>query len=1087
MILTYHKIALEAPTMWWVTADTFWRQMEQLTRYQVVLLDEYNSEDPRQVVITFDGVYDGVYHYALPILRKFGYPFELFIVGNAVGLGNEFDQSVEPAARFADRAQLGALVQQGGRLQWHSRSHQDLMPLDQGQILHELEVPDQLQAIDPQGFKWFAYPHGKSSPEITHEVIQRFRGAVACDDGRSSDPYKWPRVTVTSETSFSKSTVSLIIANYNYGRFAAEAIESALAQTVVPKEILFIDDCSQDGSMEIADRYNGQITIVRNEQNFGITDNFNKAVSLTTGEYICFLGADNRFRSDYVEQCQRLLDQHPSAAVAYTDMMLFGPRAEVLAVNVKAGPMKYAPDQFIWRCQNYDEVSKRQLKTSNFIHGSSMYRRKAFQEVGGYRKSGKPEDHDLFLRMIEQGWEAIRCPMPLLEYRQHSNDQANTQLNNGLELAYLKQQLRSVVEANLGLKAELSGIHTSFSWEVLESVRRLKARMFPAGSRRRLVYLWMVHGIRIINYEGRRVFVRKAAAKLLKLIQGERAPTWKVRDGIVVDYGSGTGSELPTIDIIVVTYNSVSCVSRCLESIYAADYPKEHLKLFVVDNHSDDNTVELLERLKCQDLSMEIIRSESNVGFGSANNKGVQRGRAKCILLLNPDAELNKDTLRRLVGHAVLVERLGFGAWEPKQQPYEHPKVYDPVTLETEWVSGACCLILREAFERVGGFDENIFLYGEDVDLSWRLRAEGYKLQAVSEAEITHDSYAGPGEIKSAQFCNSVVSNGILRHKYGQWTDIVLWYLMFAKLIVGPPSFPGARTLLLRNASTAITKSFAALKARMYSKPTKGLVDTRFEGWNYEVRRDGAFYKSKPRQQSPLVSVIIRTMDRPFYLREALQAVRNQTYQNIEVIVVDDGNVKAKRILEDFRGMKICYIPGEGKLGRCKAGNVGLAQAKGNYINFLDEDDLWFADHVDVLVRELEAASEYGAAYSEGFQVETELVSESPFQYKEWTWNIVHRQTFDRSLLKEKNYIPINCLMFSRGLYHQYGGFDENLSLLEDWELWNRYARKSNFLFVPKTTCLYRVPKSHPVSASRQQALDEAYPLIKRKFDTGYS
>ena len=60
-----------------------------------------------------------------------------------------------------------------------------------------------------------------------------------------------------------------------------------------------------------------------------------------------------------------------------------------------------------------------------------------------------------------------------------------------------------------------------------------------------------------------------------------------------------------------------------------------------------------------------------------------------------------------------------------RQIPYEHPKAYDPVTLDTPWVSGAATLFRREAFEAVGGFDDAIFMYGEDVDLSWRLRARG--------------------------------------------------------------------------------------------------------------------------------------------------------------------------------------------------------------------------------------------------------------------------------------------------------------------------------------------------------------------------
>ena len=65
--------------------------------------------------------------------------------------------------------------------------------------------------------------------------------------------------------------------------------------------------------------------------------------------------------------------------------------------------------------------------------------------------------------------------------------------------------------------------------------------------------------------------------------------------------------------------------------------------------------------------------------------------------------------------------------------PYEHPKIYDPVTQEAQWSSGAAFAIRCEVYERLGGFDEKIFMYGEDVDLSWRLRSFGYKIRYVAE------------------------------------------------------------------------------------------------------------------------------------------------------------------------------------------------------------------------------------------------------------------------------------------------------------------------------------------------------------------
>ncbi len=84
MILMYHKVHPSSPTEWWVTVDDFYRQMWELQSRRVVYLDDYDLLDSENVVITFDGVYSNVLTYASPILGKFRYPFELFVVGDLI-------------------------------------------------------------------------------------------------------------------------------------------------------------------------------------------------------------------------------------------------------------------------------------------------------------------------------------------------------------------------------------------------------------------------------------------------------------------------------------------------------------------------------------------------------------------------------------------------------------------------------------------------------------------------------------------------------------------------------------------------------------------------------------------------------------------------------------------------------------------------------------------------------------------------------------------------------------------------------------------------------------------------------------------
>jgi peptidoglycan/xylan/chitin deacetylase (PgdA/CDA1 family) len=147
MILMYHKVGLESPTEWWVSANQFYRQMADLHNKEVVYLDDYNPNNPDHVVITFDGVYQNVLQYAVPILKHFGYPFELFITSAYLGKDNDFD-TIEPKATFASITELKEMENGGGRIQWHTQNHPDLKNLTDSKIINEeLSIPQAISML----------------------------------------------------------------------------------------------------------------------------------------------------------------------------------------------------------------------------------------------------------------------------------------------------------------------------------------------------------------------------------------------------------------------------------------------------------------------------------------------------------------------------------------------------------------------------------------------------------------------------------------------------------------------------------------------------------------------------------------------------------------------------------------------------------------------------------------------------------------------------------------------------------------------------------------------------------------------------
>jgi len=155
--------------------------------------------------------------------------------------------------------------------------------------------------------------------------------------------------------------------------------------------------------------------------------------------------------------------------------------------------------------------------------------------------------------------------------------------------------------------------------------------------------------------------------------------------------------------------------------------------LFILDNGS--NT----EAATSGNPFVVRLPREGNIGYGAGHNRLMRAAfdaGAEIYIAINPDGILHPDAVLALVQMAQAAS--GKALVEALQFPLEHPKPYDAVTLDTPWVAGACLAIPRSAFEDLGGFDENFFMYCEDVDISWRARANGYALKTCPRALFLH-------------------------------------------------------------------------------------------------------------------------------------------------------------------------------------------------------------------------------------------------------------------------------------------------------------------------------------------------------------
>lgn len=232
-----------------------------------------------------------------------------------------------------------------------------------------------------------------------------------------------------------------------------------------------------------------------------------------------------------------------------------------------------------------------------------------------------------------------------------------------------------------------------------------------------------------------------------------------------------------------------------------------------------------------------------------------------------------------------------------------------------------------------------------------------------------------------------------------------------------------------------------------------------------------------------LVSIIIRTCNRPDILKNALKSIEKQTYTNLEVIVVEDGkNLSKEMIKQKFPNLNIKYFSTQNKVGRTKAGNIGLSLASGDYFNFLDDDDILLPNHVETLVSNLLENNTYKAVYSIAMEYQIRVYSKTPYKFKVKRKFIRYQQEYHKLVLFHHNYIPIQSIMFHKELYQKYGGFDERLSVLEDWDLWIRYSLHTQFLFVPIKTSIYYTPYKSKEKIERDKLLHIYRRQLLEKF-----
>ncbi len=234
------------------------------------------------------------------------------------------------------------------------------------------------------------------------------------------------------------------------------------------------------------------------------------------------------------------------------------------------------------------------------------------------------------------------------------------------------------------------------------------------------------------------------------------------------------------LSVIIVNYNVKYFLEQCLKSVFISGKDLE-MEVFVVDNNSVDGSVELVKEKFPQ---VKLIANKENTGFSHANNQAIKKATGDYVLLLNPDTVVEDNTFPRVVdfmdktpdagglgvkmidGQGVFLPEskrglptpsvafykiFGLSALFPKSRifgKYHLGYLDNDKTHSVDVLSGAFMLMRKSVLEKTGYLDETFFMYGEDIDMSWRIKQAGFKNYYFPETRIIH--YKGESTKKSS-------------------------------------------------------------------------------------------------------------------------------------------------------------------------------------------------------------------------------------------------------------------------------------------------------------------------------------------------
>jgi len=252
-------------------------------------------------------------------------------------------------------------------------------------------------------------------------------------------------------------------------------------------------------------------------------------------------------------------------------------------------------------------------------------------------------------------------------------------------------------------------------------------------------------------------------------------------------------------------------------------------------------------------------------------------------------------------------------------------------------------------------------------------------------------------------------------------------------------------------------------------------------------------------KEMPLVSVIVPCYNHEKYVEQTIESIVNQTYKNIELIVIDDGSKdNSPKILEELSKKYNFYYEHQQNIGLPATLNKMIKTAKGKYISLIASDDVKTIDKIEVLVKEFEELSdEYAVVCGDANFIDDNgkeiCIEVSGQEYKSFLdWHLHSRNDFDYknnfgeyTTLLQANYIPAMSTLIKKEALYKVGLYEENISI-EDWNMWLKLARTYKMKHIDRIVSFYRWHANNSSKTMRDKLRFDSLKIFEREKDFCY-